>query len=139
MLGRLLFALVLLIPADGIAQVSPPAAPAAAAAAHNWGELYENILADAWASDSNALGFMFGYEDQTAFKGRAAAEHRAVLLALLRHVGDSTYAAALKGEVPRCQRAVLRSIRRAAGPHARAVQRANPRTFALGAPLANDR
>ena len=109
---------------------TPPRAPAAAAKAATVGELYDSILASAWAGDSNALGAMFGYEDPGFFTGAAAIQHHRVLLALLSRLGDSTYAAALVREGDRTHDRVVRALRAAAGADADRLARANPRTFA---------
>ena len=111
------------------AGATPPTAPAAAAIVRKDGERYDAILADAWDGDSNAIGWMFGYEDQGAFSGNASREHHRVLLALLRRVGDSVYAKNLAREGLRTHREVARALLEAAGADGSDIRAANPRTF----------
>ena len=112
------------------AQDQPPKAPAAVQEAHEWGELYESILADAWAGDTNALGAMFGYEDQAAFHGKAVGEHHRVLWALLQHLGDERFATALGGEVSRIRETVVRALMKVVP--STTLRTRFPRTYATG-------
>lgn len=109
------------------AQSGPPAAPAAAAFIERSGEYYQ--IASAWRGEQPALGLMFEYVHYAAMPRAAAAQHGRVLLALLRHLGDSAYAVALLREVPYVHRDVLQALQRAAGRDSITLPREYPLTF----------
>ena len=93
-----------------------PVHPAATAAALSTGELYDNILRDAWTGDSNAIAFLAAYTNQPLFRDSlVAAQHAAVLAALLRRVGDTTFSRAVRGEGVALRASILAALTRSVG------------------------
>ena len=92
---------------------APPRPQAAIAASRTFPENYVATIDDAWRGDSLAVDALFGYEDQQAFTGEAATEHRQLLWALLQHLGDSGFAAIARPELPRVRGVVLRALEEA--------------------------
>ncbi len=109
----------------------PPEAPAAAAAG---GAQYLDVIDRAWRGVGLGLGAAVGYELFGRFQGRARDEHRRVLLALLRHLGDERFALAMGGQPPGAHASILRALRVAAGADSTALNAEYPLTFGPRAP-----
>ncbi len=109
----------------------PPEAPAAAAAG---GAGYLDVIDRAWRGVGLGIGAVLGYEVFGRFQGRARDEHRQVLLALLRHLGDERFSLALGGQVPGHHAIILRALRAAAAADSTELNAAYPLTFGPRAP-----
>jgi len=104
----------------------PPEAPAAAAAG---GTGYLDVIDRAWRGNGMGIGAVLGFEVFGRFSGQARDEHRQVLLALLRHLGDERFSLALDGQVPAHHAIILRALRAAAGADSMELKAAYPLTF----------
>ena len=93
----------------------PPHPRTAIEASKTFPENYEVIINEAWSADSLAVGALFGFEDQGAFTGKAAQEHREVLWAVLQHIGDGRFASIARPENSRIRGVVLRALEQASG------------------------
>ncbi len=101
-------------------------APAVAAAG---GAGYLDVIDRAWRGNGMGIGAALGYEVFGRFSGQARDEHRQVLLALLRHLGDERFSLALGGQAPAHHAIILRALRVAAGADSIRLQAAYPLSF----------
>src|SRR2546426_1060726 len=109
----------------------PPEAPAAAAAG---GAGYLDVIDRAWQGNGMSIGAALVYEAYGRFQGRARDEHRQVLLALLRHLGDERFALAVGGVNPGRHAIILQALRAAAGVDSTGLNAAYPLTFGPRSP-----